>query len=84
MITFKELEKAALSITERSYGSWGYHAITIVLRAADNADDTVYVEKTASVEEYDSIALATVGGLLANETFPAETIKWFIEQGVRF
>lgn len=84
MITFKQLEKATLEINDRSYGSWGYHALTIVLRAASNADDTVYVEKTASVEEYDDIALASVGSILANESFPSETIKWFIVQGVRY
>lgn len=50
-------------------------------RARGNADDTVYLEKTVPVTEYDAIGLATVGEILSYST-DQEVCAWFAAQGV--
>jgi hypothetical protein len=52
-------------------------------KARVNADDTVYVDKSAPASEWDSIALGSISDVLAYHKDP-EVIKWFSDRGVTF
>lgn len=51
------------------------------ISAEQNAMDTVYVDKSAPVEDYDRIALASLECLLS-DCSDAAIIKWFAKNGV--
>jgi hypothetical protein len=56
----------------------------ILDRARINADDTCYLEKTRSVEDYDRVALDTISDILSQSETDADVCRWFIAQGVEF
>lgn len=56
----------------------------IMDRARINADDTVYVEKSAPADQWSDIATATLEGILSSRDAADDERAWFTARGIRF
>lgn len=54
----------------------------IVWEAADNASDTVNIEKAAPAEDWDRLFVGTIGVLLASGEYNKQVIQFFAKRGV--
>ena len=81
--TFKKIYDLSLEMT--GYGADSIKSrVSAILASADlNAHDTIYVEKAATEDQFDAIALATLEGILCFcEDF--EVCQWFAENDVKW
>jgi hypothetical protein len=81
--TFKKINDLSLEMT--GYGIDGInHRISAILASAElNAHDTIYVEKAATEDQFDAIALASLeSNLCFCEDF--EVCQWFAENDVKW
>lgn len=76
-MTFEQLYKEANEL------EWGQVA-SIIMRADQNASDTIHEEKSAPESEYGKIAMATLSDMLASNTYEPATYKWFAARGVKW
>jgi hypothetical protein len=55
----------------------------IIDSACDNANYTIDVEKAAPAEQWDSLFVGSIGGLLAGGDYNTNVVKFFAARGIR-
>jgi len=76
-VTFDALLKAASKLPS------DHEVVKVLMSAEVNANDTIYVEKAATKDEWERIALGSIGCLFDSHTKPA-TLRWFKKRGYRW
>jgi hypothetical protein len=81
--TFKHILDLSLELRDHGIDGVNQRISAILASAELNAHDTIYVEKAATEDQFDAIALATLEGILCFcEDF--EVCQWFAENDVKW
>lgn len=75
--TFEDLRKAAARLPI------DHEVVTILSDAEINANDTLHTEKACNEDDWEKIALNSIGCLFDKHTKPA-TLRWFKQRGYRW
>lgn len=78
--TFAQINQLALALP---YMGLGQRVRNMVDSAAENANETIYVDKAATSEEFDELALRTLESNLCYCS-DFEVCRWFAENDVKY
>ena len=82
MKTFETIRRAAEDTRKAPAGMFQY-----TMAAAENAAETIYVDKETSLDEYDTVALRSLESILCDSFIPETdeaARKYFTKLGVRY